>query len=163
MYDCIIYFSLILFNTQVFLSKENVLTVSELQSRSIYHRNNMTFIWCLLGFTLFYKQLNMNKLNFMHLSLPLLSVCPLNTILQNELCIIKVVSSKITNLLHYIIVFNYITLYPFYMFIMYGRTLYSIILSCSFILYFLIFFEYKYIMYIESILITIITLIFNNE
>lgn len=139
------------------------LTVSEAQSRSIIYRNSLTFIWCLMGFTLTYKKYLLADDYFMlHYSLPLLSVFPLKANTDREICIFVEIDSRLCNLMHYIIVVCYITLYPLYRVVFHNVIIYGVILILFLFLYFLIQFKYQHTLLIETFIMGVITVIFTH-
>ncbi len=136
------------------------LTVSEAQSRSILYRNSLTFIWCMLGFTLTYKKiaLHNNPADYIHYSLPLLSIFPLKANVKSEIVLFWHMSSHVCNLIHYCIVVCYITIYPLYK----GDAAHLFIAALSFILYALIHVRHTHTLLVETYTIAIITLIFTH-
>lgn len=140
------------------------LTVSEAQSCSILRRNSLTFIWCMLGFTLTYKRLFLyqDTIEFIHYSLPLLSIFPLKANVKEELVLFIEIDSIVCNYIHYIIVFTYISLYPFYNIIWRNSLSNIMIIILSIILYILIHVKHKHTLIIEAYIICIITLIFTH-
>ena len=158
MFDIFVYIGLMSLFFNVHFYHKHCLTVSELQSISIIHRNSLTFIFCLLGFSLMYKRIILynSYIELIHLSLPLLSIFPLyNPYNQEnrEIVLFYKLTKEICNNIHYYIVFLYITIYPLY-------TLNYSVFFLSLFLYFCICNSYKYTIFVETYIMIIITLIF---
>ena len=88
-------------------------TISEAHSRAVCGRNNLTFVFCGLGFFLF-AELTTRRWqwhNLLHFSLPLLSVLPLKADIDREVVFVLEISPSTSDLLHKVIVFTYTVLY----------------------------------------------------
>jgi hypothetical protein len=130
-------------------------TVSECHSTNFIGRNHLTFVFCFLGLNLLYDQLILTGQihNLFHLSLPLISIFPLKANIEKEVIIIFEVSPTLSDLIHKILVFQYIILYLGYL------TLFNIYLTplwlCSVILIILIFKNSPFTLWYEVLYICI--------
>ena len=75
-------------------------SISQIQSESVSGRNNLTFVFCALGFTLMFEQYSkfQSYASLVHLSFPILALFPLETQIDSEFIIGLKVECKMSDI-----------------------------------------------------------------
>ncbi len=132
--------------------------ISRIHSESIFGRNNLMFIFSMIGFALLFNQ--DKYYNLFHLSLPLILLFPLKSTLDEEIIIAFKISPHVSDIIHKVLVVNYSFIYPLLLAI-YNEN-YSLLLSWipSTLLIYMILTDNQYTTHYEVVFIMMFSVFF---